>query len=49
MDPQATQIAETARVIQQRRIYELWYGDLYRVEREQYPEWIDLGGEGGEA
>ena len=22
--------------------------ELYRREREQYPEWIDLGGEGGE-
>lgn len=40
---------ETARLIQQRRIYERWYGELYQGERELYPEWIDLGGEGGEA
>ena len=25
------------------------HSELYRRERESYPEWIDLGGEGGEA
>ena len=24
------------------------HSELYRREREQYPEWVDLGGEGGE-
>ena len=30
------------------RIRARLHSELYRREREQYPEWIDLGGEGGE-
>ena len=30
-------------------IRQLLHSELYRREREIYPEWIDLGGEGGEA
>lgn len=30
------------------RIRERLHGELYRREREQYPEWVDHGGEGGE-
>ena len=30
------------------RIRERLHSELYRRERERYPEWIDLGGEGGE-
>lgn len=30
------------------RVRELAYGRIYRRERKQYSEWIDLGGEGGE-
>lgn len=28
------------------RIRERVFGELYRREREQYPEWIDHGGQG---
>lgn len=30
------------------RIRERVHSELYRRERKHYPEWIDLGGEGGE-
>lgn len=30
------------------RLLELLHGELYRREREHYPEWVDVGGEGGE-
>ena len=30
------------------RIRERLHRELYRRERELYPQWIDLGGEGGE-
>lgn len=30
------------------RVRELAFGRLYRRERKQHPEWVDLGGEGGE-
>ena len=30
------------------RIRERLHSELYRRERAQYPQWIDLGGEGGE-
>jgi len=30
------------------RLVERLHGELYRRERERYPEWIDVGGEGGE-
>jgi hypothetical protein len=30
------------------RIRERVHSELYRRVREQYPAWIDLGGEGGE-
>ena len=31
------------------RIRERVHSENYRRERKHYPEWIDLGGEGGEA
>lgn len=39
------------RAAERRRIArtERRYGELYRRERDRYAEWIDLGGEGGEA
>ncbi len=40
-DPTDRQIAK--------RLSEHLHGELYRRERETYPQWIDLGGEGGEA
>jgi hypothetical protein len=38
-DPDDRAIAAHVRVLLQR--------ELYRREREHYPEWIDVGGEGG--